>query len=507
MKIKRSSGLLLHITSLPGPTGTGTLGPEAFEFVDILARAGQSYWQILPFGPVSSFFGYSPYASLSTFAGNPLFISLQKLQEEEWIEEDLLAGIPIEDTDFANFDAMERFLQPALLKAHGNFKKNASSDAKSRFEDFCRDQQDWLDDYTLFSALAIHYSSHDWSRWDHAIAVRDPQAIKKWSKKLATEIEREQFIQFIFYRQWRQLREYAHKKGIRLIGDIPIYVNYSSSDTWSNPEIFQLEPENRTPTVVAGVPPDYFSKTGQRWGNPLYKWYEEENLYPPTLRWWSRRFRHLLDLVDIIRVDHFRGFEAYWAIPASHKTAEHGSWLTGPGKGLFEYLLKELGELPVIAEDLGFITPGVEELRDSFDLPGMKVLQFAFDFKPQNSYLPHNFQTPNCVVYTGTHDNNTTNGWFYGDETSEEQKSYIMDYLNLQSKDLFHWNFIRLALSSTSDLALIPVQDLLGYGTELRMNIPGTDQGNWRWKLTRKSLEKGIPAKLKKLCRLYNRCP
>lgn len=507
MKIKRSSGLLLHITSLPGPNGTGTLGQEAFEFVDLLAKAGQSHWQILPFGPVSSFFGYSPYAALSTFAGNPLFISLHALQKEDWMKEDIVAKLPELDEDFADFDRVNQYLNPALQTAFDNFTEYADALHIKEFDEFCLKESDWLDDYALFTALANHFDTHDWSSWDSDIAGRAPEALQRWRDDLAVEIEREQFIQYIFYKQWQSLREYAHKKGVQLIGDIPIYVNYSSSDTWANPEIFQLHEEDGTPTVVAGVPPDYFSKTGQRWGNPLYKWFDGEALFLPTLRWWVQRFSHLLDLVDMIRVDHFRGFEAYWAIPASHPTAEHGEWLPGPGKGLFEFLQKELGELPVMAEDLGLITEEVEELRDAFNLPGMKVLQFAFDFKGQNNYLPHNYRTPNCVVYTGTHDNNTANGWFYGDETSEELKQYIMEYMGIENREAFHWSFIRLALSSVANLALIPAQDLLGFGAKLRMNVPGTDTGNWLWKLRKNRLGADILERMNTLCRLFNRCP
>ena len=499
--------MLLHITSLPGPNGAGTLGPEAFEFVDQLSTAGQSYWQILPFGPVSSFFGYSPYAALSTFAGNPLFISLHSLQKEPWMKEDIVARLPELDEDFADFDAVSEYLEPALQTAFDNFTQHAVAADIKTFDEFCLKEGDWLDDYALFSALGNHFETHDWSQWDPNIAVRSPEALQHWRDELAIEVELEQFIQYIFYKQWQALRDYAHQKGVHLIGDIPIYVNYSSADTWSNPAIFQLDEEDGTPTFVAGVPPDYFSKTGQRWGNPLYKWYDGEKLNPATLQWWAQRFRHLLDLVDMIRVDHFRGFEAYWAIPASHETAEHGEWLPGPGQGLFKFLREELGELPILAEDLGFITKEVEELRDAFNLPGMKVLQFAFDFKSRNAYLPHNYKTTNCVVYTGTHDNNTSNGWFYGDETNDELKGYIMEYLDLQDRDSFHWHFIRLAMSSVADLALIPVQDLMGYNSELRMNIPGTSTGNWRWKMTGSCLGPVILKQMKTLCRLYNRCP
>lgn len=505
MKFKRSSGVLMHITSLPGKHGIGTMGSEAFEFVDLLKEGGQKYWQTLPFGPVSPLFGYSPYSSFSSFAGNYFFINLERLQKEPWMRTYIMSDFPVNDTnDFVDFPGISSIKLPLLKKAAENFYKYADSTTTDSFEAFCN-EAGWLDDYSAYMAISEYYNNHNWLTWDKDIRLRKPSALKEWIKNLEEQVNFHKFLQYVFYTQWQELKEYANKKGIQIIGDIPVYVNFDSSDTWANPGIFQLDPESLDPVKVAGVPPDYFSSTGQRWGNPLYKWFENGNLKKETLNWWTKRLEHMLTHFDITRLDHFRGFESYWAVPASETTAVNGEWEKGPGMDFFKEIKKSLGKLPIIAEDLGVITPPVEKLRDGLNLPGMKILQFAFDFNSKNSYLPHNYATTNCVVYTGTHDNNTTNGWFYEQDIDEDTRTYVMDYLRLNHRHEFHWQLISLALSSIADLSIFPIQDILGYAGRFRMNIPGNSEGNWRWKLTPGRLTPEVMQRLKKLCGMYNR--
>lgn len=506
MKIKRSSGLLMHITSLPGHHGIGTLGKEAYDFVDLLKNGGQKYWQTLPVGPVTPNFGYSPYSSPSSFAGNFFFISLEMLQEEEWMRNYILDDLPVEEhNDYVNFERVSSLKLPLLKQVSENFFKYASPSVMKAYEQFCLASQDWLKDYTLFVSLAEYFNNYNWLSWEENIRRRTPNAIAEWSQRLKPEIEFHQFIQFAFYKQWFALKEYANQNGIKIIGDIPIYVNFDGADVWAHPDIFQLDPGTERPTFVAGVPPDYFSATGQRWGNPLYTWWDKKQLKKETTRWWISRFKHQLNLFDITRVDHFRGFESFWAIPASEPTAVNGSWEKGPGITFFNEVKKELHELPLIAEDLGVITPEVEKLRENLELPGMKILQFAFDFDNKNPYLPHNYPNSNCLVYTGTHDNNTTNGWFYEQDIDEETRHYVLDYLGINHRDEFHWQLIRLALSSTATLSIFPVQDILGYAGRFRMNTPGKLNNNWNWKLTDGRLTPEIMHRLRKLSLLYNR--
>jgi 4-alpha-glucanotransferase len=506
MNIKRSSGLLMHITSLPGKHGSGTLGKEAFDFVDLLVEGGQKYWQTLPLGPTSPTFGYSPYSSYSSFAGNYLFINLVALQKEEWMRTYVMSELP-EDvySDFLDFDNIASFKLPILRKSSENFYKYADDATRKDFQQFCKSAEYWLEDYCLYMALAEHYHNFNWLAWEAGVRLRTPKIMKEWKNKLKEETEFHRFVQYVFYRQWHALKTYANKKGIQLIGDIPIYVNFDSADAWSNPGIFQLDRDTLQPTAVAGVPPDYFSPTGQRWGNPLYIWWEKNRLKQETFSWWEKRLNHILSSFDLVRLDHFRGFESYWAIPASESTAVKGKWEKGPGLEFFQRFKKERGDVPIIAEDLGFITPQVEELRDQLELPGMKVLQFAFDLNNKNTYLPHNYTTCNCLVYTGTHDNNTTNGWFYENEIDEDTRRYVLRYLRINHRDEFHWQLISLALSSIARLSIFPVQDLLGYGKRFRMNIPGKGQGNWSWKLTPGRLTPEVMKRLKGLCVLYNR--
>lgn len=506
MKIERSSGLLLHISSLPGKYGIGTLGSEAFRFVDQLREAGQRYWQILPIGPVSAVFGYSPYASSSTFAGNLLFISIEAIIQEEWFIADLPVELPPElDINHVDYPRVLDHKIAILQRIFEFSRKHSSPSLQDQISRFYETHDWWLDDYALFAALGDYHRSNNWQSWPANIVNRGTGALKNWREKLEEEICFHKFVQFLFFRQWHRLKQYAREKGIQIIGDLPIYVTMDSADVWTNREIFQLDRDTELPNSVAGVPPDYFSKTGQRWGNPLYQWFEEDTLNKETLNWWLSRLKFLLSMVDVVRIDHFRGFESFWAIPAQEKTAVKGEWLPGPGAHFFEYMKRELGDLPLIAEDLGMITPAVETIRNEFDFPGMKVLQFAFDGNLDNPHLPHNFKTSNCVVYTGTHDNNTSRGWIIGSESKPEQKRRVLDYLGLESRDEFHWHFIRLALASGADLTIIPVQDILGLGEESRMNIPGKETHNWSWKLKSKQLSVGSLRRLREMCRSFHR--
>ena len=507
MKFERSCGVLLHISSLPGRWGTGTLGPEAYEFAELLHAGGQSYWQVLPIGPVAAALGYSPYASTSTFAGNPLFISLEKLRKESWFTGDIDTAV-FPDSDFCDFDAAALHKLPLLRSACESFFLHAAPDELDNFKAFCAEATCWLDDYGLFAALADHFGTNHWLSWDTDIARRQPRAIESWRTRLGPSVRFHCFLQYLFFKQWAELKNFCASLGIKIIGDIPIYVTFDSADAWAHTAIFQLDDRTLLPDAVAGVPPDYFSATGQRWGNPLYRWHgPDKKLFEPTIAWWAKRLRHLRRLVDVIRIDHFRGFESYWAIPASEPTAVKGSWLKGPGAAFFKRLAAEFGELPLIAEDLGIITPAVTRLRKSLQLPGMKILQFAFDGSISNPYLPHNYTDPNCVVYTGTHDNTTTNGWFYGPETGDSTRRHIIDYMGAESAAQFHWRAIRLAYCSVAGLAILPAQDILGFGEKLRMNTPGTTQGNWRWKLMPGSLTTAVMEQLKHLAGMFGRLP
>lgn len=507
MRFERSRGILLHISSLPGRYGTGTLGPEAYEFAELLATGGQSYWQVLPIGPVAPALGYSPYASTSTFAGNPLFISLEQLQQKSWFTGDIDAAV-FPDSDFCDFDAAWQHKLPLLRSACESFFQNAPQDEQADFASFCAEASCWLDDYALFAALSDHFGTNHWPSWEGDIARRKPRAIQSWRSRLQSPIRFHSFLQYLFFMQWTGLKNFCASLGIKIIGDIPIYVTFDSADAWAHTGILQLDDRTLLPDAVAGVPPDYFSATGQRWGNPLYRWHgPDKKLFEPAMVWWTGRLRHLCRLFDVTRIDHFRGFESYWAIPAQEPTAVNGLWLKGPGALFFKRIRAELGELPLIAEDLGVITPSVARLRKSLKLPGMKILQFAFDGTSTNPYLPHNYTDPNCVVYTGTHDNNTTNGWFYGVETGDSMRRYILDYVGAAGFADFHWHAIRLAYGSVADLAIIPAQDILGFGEKLRMNTPGTNQGNWLWKLLPGRLNPAVMEQLQDMADLYGRMP
>jgi 4-alpha-glucanotransferase len=475
---ERASGILLHPTSLPGPHGIGDLGPTAYHFVDWLVAAGQRLWQLLPLNPIGP--GHSPYASVSVFAGSPLLVALEPLIEAGW-----LAPIPAEE--FRHFDAhrvdFERVIPWRMAKlraAAPAFFANADESDRTAYAEYVAAEAGWLDDYAVFMALDAHFQATQgldaWQRWPTALARRDPEALAAAVTQHHDEIEFWRFVQFCFDRQWQAVKRYANERGIRIIGDLPIFVAGHGADIWSRTDLYLLD-ENLEQAVVAGVPPDFFSKTGQRWGNPLYDW---AAMARDGYAWWIARVRRQLALADIVRIDHFRGFAAYWEIPASSQVATDGRWVPGPGAALFEALRAALGSLPVIAEDLGIITEDVEQLRDQFELPGMRIVQFGFTGQSDHPFLPHNYPI-NCVVYTGTHDNDTIRGWYAG--ASERERAFAREYLNVDEANL-PWSMIRAASSSVARVAIYGMQDLLGLGTEHRMNRPGEAKHNWGWRFT-----------------------
>lgn len=508
MPFPRSSGILLHPTSFPSRFGIGDLGLEAYKFIDFLAESSQSYWQVLPLGPTG--FGNSPYASYSAIAGNPLLISPELLRDAGLLYEEELANFPDCPAETVDFDRLIPRKMELLWTAYERFTSQPEH-KQEEFEKFCGEKAGWLDDYALFMAIKKVNRGRAWNAWEPEVAKRNPETLKACQQCLRTEIQFHKYLQFEFFRQWSQLKRYANerygsdrngnKQGIEIIGDIPIYVAHDSADVWSNPEIFCLDDETGEPSLMAGVPPDYFSATGQLWGNPVYHW---ERLQKDNFKWWIGRFEALLDYVDIIRIDHFRGFEAYWAVKQGEPTALNGQWLKAPGDEFFQVLNQKLGKLPILAEDLGVITPDVEALRDKFAFPGMKILQFAFGSDPGNGFLPFNY-VRNSVVYTGTHDNDTTVGWF--NSLSDGEKQHVMLYLGCISSEGINWDLIRLALSSISNQAIIPVQDLLGLDTEARMNFPSKAEGNWGWRYRSDALTDEIKERLKTLTHVFGRDP
>ncbi len=493
--LRREAGILLHPISLPGPHGIGDLGTEARRFVDFLEATGQRLWQMLPLGPTGH--GNSPYASPSAMAGNPLLISLEILAKEGFLSREDLDQAPALPAARVDYDAVAAFKLPLLHLACQRFGDGASGQQRAEFERFCRLNGSWLEDYALYAALKEAHGGAAWSRWEPEIAACQPEALEHWRRRLEGEIRFHRFAQFEFSRQWAVLKRYANERGVRIVGDIPIFVALDSADVWSRPELFHLD-EKGNPTVVSGVPPDYFARTGQRWGNPLYRW---NILVQEGYGWWVQRFRVILSQVDLVRIDHFRGFQAYWEVPAQYKTAERGRWVEGPGEPFFRALERALGPLPVIAEDLGIITPEVEALRDTLGYPGMKVLQFAFGGDARNPYLPHNFER-RCVVYTGTHDNDTTVGWF--NSRPRQERASILRYLGRDGSEI-HWDLLRLALASVADVAVAPLQDVLGLGSEARMNLPGQPSGNWSWRFTADQLSPQLAARLGELAATYGR--
>ncbi|HVJ07669.1 MAG TPA: 4-alpha-glucanotransferase [Acidisarcina sp.] len=495
MPFERSSGLLLHITSLPSYGGIGDMGPAAYAFADFLAASKQRLWQVLPLGPTG--FGNSPYATLSAFAGNPLLISLEHLSDWGWIAGERLAGMRGRSGE-VDFHDVERTKLPLLDEAARNFLTHKKSEQWKRFEQYCRDNQDWLDDYVLYAVLARKLGTNSWKAWPEEYAQRHPEALEKLRKDAAEELTVLRIIQFAFDEQWSALRDYALKRGVRFIGDVAIFVNYDSVDVWTNRDIFELDKDG-WPIRVSGVPPDYFSKTGQRWGNPLYRW---DVLEKRGFDWWVSRIRRAHSLYDVIRLDHFRGFEAYWAIPAAEETAVHGEWVPAPGEALFARLREALGDLPFIAEDLGLITPEVERLREQFGMPGMRILQFGFGNKGAHNYLPHKYVT-NTVAYTGTHDNDTSRGWWES-LTNEEEKAAAIAYLT-PGDDGPVWSMIRAISTSVADICLIPVQDVLDLGSDARMNTPSRADANWCWRCPEGVLTESLATRLAALTEVSDR--
>ena len=484
----------MHVTSLPGPYGIGDLGPAAHAWVDALAEANQTWWQMLPLGPPGA--GNSPYQCFSAFAGNPDLISPESLAAEGLVARSDLKVVPVRQIR-VDFAGASRFKHELIGLAWKSFRSGAGRKWNRAFEKFRAGAAEWLEDFSLFMAIRDAHPNRSWTQWPAALVMRRAGAIKEARDRFAEEVERHEFAQFLFFRQLDALRAYAKTRGVKLIGDVPMFVSPESADTWANPHLFQLDARRR-PKVVAGVPPDYFSKTGQRWGNPLYNWPAHRREH---FRWWVSRIRSALDQADVVRIDHFRGFAACWEIPASAPTAQKGRWAKAPGEAMLKTIARELGGLPLIAEDLGLITPDVEKLRDSFGLPGMRVLQFAFGGDSTNPHLPHN-ASANTVIYTGTHDNDTTAGWWAS--APKDQKAKARRYAPALASDVA-WEMIRLAWASVSDVAIAPVQDLLGLGSNARMNVPGQAEGNWGWRLDSLGRLASPIARLRDMTELYGR--
>jgi 4-alpha-glucanotransferase len=510
MRFPRSSGLLLHPTSLPGPYGIGELGDEALQFVDFAAEAGQKLWQVLPLTPTG--YGDSPYQAFSAFAGNPLLISLDRLSEAGVLNRALLAGHPNFPEDRVDFGAVISFKYPLLRTAAKTFFSSATPAQRASFDQYVSANAWWLEDFSLFMAAKEAHKLVSWTSWDRDLALRRPEAMKRWTEKLVDSIAAHKYWQYVFCEQWTSIRKRCQQHGIRIMGDIPIYVAHDSADVWANPELFYLDVDGN-PSKVAGVPPDYFSSTGQLWGNPIYRW---DVLKSQNYDWWVRRFRETLKIVDVVRLDHFRGFEAAFEIPAGETTAVNGTWAKGPGSDLFRVLTEKLGPLPVVAENLGVITPEVEGIRHEFDYPGMAILQFAFSTDPQApSFRPHNY-VHNQVAYTGGHDNDTMCGWWNAgaaDSTRSEndvtrEKNDTAEYFNVTREQLdreVNWIFIREVMRSVADTVLVPMQDVLGLGSDARMNLPGSFGRWWKWRMKPGYLKPELAARLRKFAEIYDR--
>ncbi len=493
---RRSSGILFHPSSLPSRGGIGDFGPAAYEFADWLAAAKQTLWQVLPLGPLG--FGNSPYSCTSAFAGNTMLISADRLVNHGLLDQEQVDSLPDGDSP-VDYESVRAHKLPLLREAADRFFAQPNADLRRGYDTFCKENEKWLEDYVLFSVLSDKYPNQTWEAWPPELAKREPAALKKIGKKMAQELNRERFLQFAFFHQWCSLRSYCSERRIRIVGDVAIFVSYDSADVWTHPDIFRLR-EDLTPEVVSGVPPDAFSATGQRWGNPLYDW---DELKARGYDWWIDRLRWAVQTCDIVRLDHFRGFEAYWAIPADEETAIHGKWVNGPKGDLFIALRNALGKLPFIAEDLGVITEDVTALRKSLDIPGMKVMQFGFNDRGAHIYLPHSYE-PNCVVYTGTHDNDTTLGWWKNSATEEERLS-AATYFHITREEDIASSFVCGALTSVANLAIVPVQDVLGLDSDARMNVPSKILGNWSWRLRKGALTADLAAKLARLVELTDR--
>jgi 4-alpha-glucanotransferase len=490
----RSAGVLLHPTSLPGPYGIGDLGDELIAFLDWVKKAGLRIWQVLPLNAPG--YGNSPYGGLSSYAGNPLLISPQRLMQEGLLPADAIDGLPNFHDGKVDFERVTAAKNELLRLSFAHFGEHASTEQYEAFASFVNDNT-WLRDWALYAASKQQHGGASWTAWPPALVTREPDAMALAQDELAEAIRFHEYIQWLFFKQWAAVREAALERGIRIMGDVPIYVAADSADVWANREIFQLD-ERGQPDVVAGVPPDYFSDTGQRWGNPLYRW---DLLHETNYAWWVSRFRAALRFADVLRVDHFRGFAAYWEIPANEPTAINGRWMPGPGRPLFDAIRDALGDLPVVAEDLGHITPEVHELRKAIGVPGMKILQFAFA-QPDSPHLPHHYD-PNTVVYTGTHDNDTARGWYEQSSDGERQAAEI--YLGVQTAEEIPWTLIRTAFTSVADTAIVPAQDILALGNEARMNLPGEEKDNWSWRLEGGALTDELADKLRALAEISGR--
>jgi len=497
MDTTRASGVLLHPTSLPGPDGIGDIGPETFRFLDFLAESGCQIWQILPLGPTG--YGDSPYQCFSAIAGNPYLVSPAELLDEGLLKIQDLNDRPDFPTGYVDFGPAITWKNKIMDRAYENFSKSKKKNYRDEFEQFCHENEAWLDDYALFMAIKERNEGSPWNLWPNDLRTREVQAIESFKKNFPKIIEKQKFSQYIFFKQWRQVREYANKLGIKIIGDIPFVIAYDSADAWSNQTLFFLD-ENSLPTVVAGVPPDYFSKTGQLWGNPLYRW---DNHKRDGYSWWLERIKSVLKMVDIIRLDHFRGFAANWEVPYGKPTAEIGRWVKGPGHDFFQTIKDKLGELPIIAEDLGVITEDVVDIRDTFGLPGMKIFQFSFASDADDAFLPHNYPV-NCYAYTGTHDNDTAVGWYLS--ASEREKDFCRRYMAVSGEDIA-WSMIRCLWQSVAAKVVAPMQDLLSLGSDARMNLPGSPSGNWSWRILPSDLNSFIKSRLYEVNFLYGRLP
>jgi 4-alpha-glucanotransferase len=496
---KRGSGILLHITSLPSPFGIGDLGPSAYKFADLLAAARQSYWQILPLCPTAVAYGNSPYSSVSTFAGNTLLISPEMLQRDGLISMAHLDSIPYSSDERCDYRAVTSYKEHILNLSYDSFRQTGQN--RDRFARFCEDHRSWLETYALFVVIRGLMGEASWSEWPSGLRDRTADDIEETRIEHASDIEKVKFGQYLFFSQWSALKDYCNRQGILIIGDIPIYTSYDSADVWSNPGIFKLDKAKR-PVAVAGVPPDYFSATGQLWGNPLYDW---DALQSSGYEWWAERLRHTLGFCDVARIDHFRGLVAYWEVPAHETTAVNGRWVQVPTDDFFTHLFQRFHPLPLIAEDLGALTPDVGEAMNRFGLPGMKVLLFAFDEdNPMHPYLPHAYEK-NCVVYTGTHDNNTVRGWFEEDARPED-RARLFRYLGKEVRaDDANWEFVRLAMMSVADVAVVPAQDILGLGAGARMNRPSVTHGNWEWRLSPSQFDDPTVDRLRIMTEVYGR--
>jgi 4-alpha-glucanotransferase len=494
----RRSGVILHPTSLPGRYGIGSFNEDAYRWVDFLAETRQTIWQVLPLGPTG--YGDSPYQSFSSFAGNPYLVSLENVAELGLLGRQVLDQAPDFPRDHIDYGWIYTWKLPLLRQVADDFSKRATPALKAEFTRFVADNAGWLEDYALFMALKDAHGGAAWNRWEMELRSRQPKALAKARQELAGAVNYHNVVQWLFFRQWSALRKYANEKGILIIGDIPIFVAMDSADTWTNPGEFFLDDEFQ-PTVVAGVPPDYFSETGQLWGNPLYRW---DKMKASGYAWWLRRIRAALRLYDVVRVDHFRGFAGYWEVPAGEPTAVNGQWVKGPGIDLFDVVYAQLGDIPIIAEDLGEITPDVIELRDHFDLPGMKILQFAFSTDPSDKFLPHNFRR-NFIVYTGTHDNDTTVGW-YRHSSTEKERDFFRRYFRTDGHDPA-WTLLDAAFASVARFAIVPLQDLLSLDTEARMNLPGRAAGNWGWRFVPAQITGHLAERLLESTMIFGRWP